>query len=166
MELTSKAASKMVKKLEADLSSLKDKDSMSSTFKASVGEDVESCRPAYNFNESHKQMEVIQMQILKLKHAINKFNVETKLEGFDMTIDQALTYMPMLRSRSMKLKNMKDALPKKRVESYNTQIVDYTYINYDVNDVEKAYETVTDTLSKLQLALDDANLKETFTVEL
>ena len=60
---------------------------------------------------------------------------------------------------------MKSRLPKERVEEqYGRQsnIIDYTYANYDIAAVEADYEKAADELSRAQLALDAANQRETF----
>lgn len=166
MELTSKAANKLLKKLTADIKSLREKENSSSTFKASLEEDVESCRPEYSFKETRQEVEKLEMQVLKLKHAINKFNVETKLDGFDITIDQALAYLPTLNEKLRRLNGMINRLPKERVSLYDTKIIDYVYTNYDIDEVKKEYTETMDKIFRLQLALDIVNVKKTFTVEL
>ena len=49
-------------------------------------------------------------------------------------------------------------------EQYGRQsnIIDYTYANYDIAAVEADYEKAADELSRAQLALDAANQRETF----
>ena len=82
-----------------------------------------------------------------------------------MTIDELLVYIPQLTKRKSKLLEMKSRLPKERVEEqYGRQsnIIDYTYANYDIAAVEADYEKAADELSRAQLALDAANQRETF----
>ena len=60
---------------------------------------------------------------------------------------------------------MKARLPKERVEEqYGRQsnIIDYTYANYDLAAVEADYEETADALSRAQLALDAVNQRDTF----
>ena len=63
---------------------------------------------------------------------------------------------------------MKSQLPKTRANSFRStsNIIDYIYLNYDLNDVETDYERVTDELSRAQLALDAVNQTETFEFDL
>ena len=84
--------------------------------------------------------------------------------GFHMTIDEMLVYIPQLTQRKNKLADMKARLPKERVEEYGRQsnIIDYTYANYDLAAVEADYEKTADELSRAQLALDAVNQRDTF----
>ena len=74
-----------------------------------------------------------------------------------------------IRRRKSKLLEMKSKLPKERVEEqYGRQsnIIDYTYTNYDLAAVEADYEKAVDELSRAQLALDAVNQREIIPVEL
>ena len=107
----------------------------------------------------------LEQRIRRIKHAINLFNATHTVPGFDMTIDEMLVYIPQLTQRKNKLADMKARLPKERVEEqYGRQsnIIDYTYANYDLAAVEADYERVSDELSRAQLALDAVNQRDTF----
>lgn len=87
------------------------------------------------------------------------------MDGFGITIDEMLVYIPQLTKRKSKLLEMKSRLPKERVEEqYGRQsnIIDYTYTNYDLTAVEADYEKTADELSRAQLALDTVNQRDTF----
>lgn len=76
-----------------------------------------------------------------------------------------LVYIPQLTRRKAKLAEMKAKLPKSRVSEVGARIsnvIDYTYLNYDLAEVEADYERVSDELSDAQLALDAVNSSETF----
>lgn len=60
---------------------------------------------------------------------------------------------------------MRAKLPKERVEEqYGRQsnIIDYTYTNYNLEEVETDYTKILDELTRAQLALDAVNQRETF----
>lgn len=87
------------------------------------------------------------------------------MDGFGITIDEMLVYIPQLTKRKSKLLEMKSRLPKERVEEqYGRQsnIIDYTYTNYDLTAVEADYEKTADELSRAQLALDTVNQRDSF----
>ena len=157
MNYTSAQANKLLKKLNDEYTALLDKETRSRDFRAAMGEDVESVRPVYDYAET-------QIRLAELEAKIRTQTVD----GFDMTIDELLVYIPQLTKRKSKLLEMKSRLPKERVEEqYGRQsnIIDYTYANYDIAAVEADYEKAADELSRAQLALDAVNQRETFELE-
>ena len=165
MKYTSAQANKLLKKLNDEYAALLDKETRSRDFRAAMGEDVESVRPVYDYTETQTRLVELERKIRALKHAINRFNTMQAVDGFDMTIDEMLVYIPQLTKRKSKLLEMKSKLPKERVEKqYGRQsnIIDYTYTNYDLSLVEADYEKTADELSRAQLALDAVNQRESF----
>ena len=161
MKYTSAQANKLLKKLNDEYSALLDKEQRSRDFRAAMGEDIESVRPAYDYAKTQARLEELEGAIRRLKHAINRFNTTQVVDGFGITIDEMLVYIPQLT----KLLEMKSRLPKERVEEqYGRQsnIIDYTYTNYDLTAVEADYEKTADELSRAQLALDTVNQRDSF----
>lgn len=168
MKITSSQASKMLKKLNNDYNDLMNLESMSSTFLAAVGEDIESVRPDYNYAETREKADEINSRIRKLKHAINIFNSTTVIPEFNITIDEMLVLIPQLNAKLFRLGQMKSVLPKQRQEIYgksSTNLIDYKYTNYEVSDAERDYSVTSDTLARAQLALDYVNANVTFDFE-
>lgn len=94
------------------------------------------------------------------------FNVTHTLPGFDdLTIDQALVYMPQLREEIRKLSEMSTSLPRERIEDFRSNIVDYSIANYDIDEAVAMYEKASARLTSLQLALDKANTTETIEID-
>lgn len=165
MKYTSAQANKLLKKLNDEYSALLDKEQRSRDFRAAMGEDIESVRPAYDYAKTQARLEELEGTIRRLKHAINRFNTTQVVDGFGITIDEMLVYIPQLTKRKSKLLEMKSRLPKERVEEqYGRQsnIIDYTYTNYDLTAVEADYEKTSDELSRAQLALDTVNQRDSF----
>ena len=138
-------------------------------YNAAMGEDPETVRPAYDYVKTQVELEALEKKIRKLKHAINAFNISHTVPGYDMTVDEMLVYIPQLTKRKEKLADMRSKLPKARVEERygrSSNIIDYVYTNYDINAVKADYDSVSDELSKAQLALDEINGSETFEIEL
>lgn len=165
MKYTSAQANKLLKKLNDEYSALLDKEQRSRDFRAAMGEDIESVRPAYDYAKTQARFEDLEGTIRRLKHAINRFNTTQVVDGFGITIDEMLVYIPQLTKRKSKLLEMKSRLPKERVEEqYGRQsnIIDYTYTNYDLTAVEADYEKTADELSRAQLALDTVNQRDSF----
>ncbi|MBO4484841.1 MAG: hypothetical protein J5738_05590 [Lachnospiraceae bacterium] len=158
MKYTSAQAAKLLSKLQQDFDSLAVLEANAKTFLASVGEDVESVRPEYDYKATKKELDALSAKIRKVKHAINVFNTTTVVPEFGITIDELLVYIPQLSAKKAKLRGMADTLPKARENSYgSSNIIDYRIVNYDIKQVKKDLDVVTDELAKAQLALDTIN---------
>lgn len=170
MKYTSSEASKLLKKLKEECDGLNRKEKMSSVFIATIGEELESIRPEYDYEDIQSKLIAIEAKIRKVKHAINAFNVNTTVPGFDMSIDQMLIYIPQMSARKEKLAGMKDRLPKQREAASafgrSSTLVEYSYANYDIATTERDYESVSAELSKAQTALDLLNNTSSFEIEL
>ena len=165
MQLTSSEAAKLLRKYNDELASLHNLEEQSSTFTVSVGEKEEEVRPAYDYAATRDKISELEGKVRALKHALNQFNCSTQVPGFDMTIDQMLVYLPQLTAKKNKLAGMKNRLPKTRQTRYNSNLVEYTLINYDPAQVEADFEAVSDELARAQTALDTVNTGVRFTWE-
>lgn len=89
--------------------------------------------------------------------------------GINMTVDQALIYIPQLTKRCSKLWEMMNKLPKARetVLGYgrNNSVIDYRYVNYDIEKVENDYYKCKSELDRAQLQLDLVNSTVQLTVD-
>ncbi len=168
-QYTSSKANKLLKKLNEEYTLLIVKENDLKTFRAAVGENVESVRPKYDYLSYKKQLETIEKQIINVKHAINIFNTTHIVKDFNMTIDELLVYIPQLTDKKKRLQEMRLKMPKKRVDNSfgrGSNIIDYEYINYDLEQIEKDYNKISDELSKAQLALDGINNKEMIEIDI
>lgn len=113
-----------------------------------------------------KQIEELEAAARSIKHQINTFNITHTLPGFDdLTIDQALVYIPQMTHRVNKLQDVAASLPKERIDNMRNTFVDYNVANYDIGAAEKAYEDAQDLLAELQLALDSVNNTESMDID-
>ena len=159
--MTSAEAAKVLRKLNEELNSVILKESQSKEFLAALGEDPETVRPAYDYADTNEKINVLERKIRLLKHAINVFNTTTVVPKIDMTIDQALVYIPQLTKRCDKLRVMMDKLPKTRESAYTfgrgNAVIDYRYVNYDIEEVMRDYNKYKIELDCAQLQLDLVN---------
>ena len=166
-ELHIRTSLKLLSKLQQEYNGLDMWEENSKTFLASVGEDVESARPEYDYEKMREQFSAIENKIRKVKHAINIFNTTTLISEFNMTVDEMLVYLPQLSRRKAKLTEMATTLPKARYRSgERSNIIDYKYANYDIDKVKEDLEKITEELSKAQLALDLVNHTKVFCVDI
>lgn len=158
--VTSAEASKLLKKIMDEKNIALNNERQSSTFNASLAEDIESVRPGYNYDETKKYLESCDEKIRILKHAINCFNTTTLVGDTGMTIDQVLVYIPQLTEMKNRLFDMQSRLPKQRVSVGgigNNTVIDYLYTNYSVEQAQEDYTKVSDELRSIQTALDVVN---------
>ncbi len=106
MRMTSAEAAKLLRKLQEELDNVLLMEEQSREFSASLGEDLESVRPAYDYEEVQRRIGGLEERIRRVKHAISAFNLVQEVPGFEgMTIDQMLVYIPQLNRRKAKLAN-------------------------------------------------------------
>lgn len=170
MKYTSAEANKLLRKYKEQLAAIKKKEEMSCKFIVSLGENPESIRPVYDYQKTQQEIEDVENRIVKLKHAINLFNINTLVPEFDMTIDQMLVYIPQLTERKAKLVKMSGRLPKQRVAEHRyyerSNTVEYDYANYSVEQADADLEKVSEELSKAQNALDMVNATVQFEIKI
>ena len=153
MTYTSAQAAKLLRRLNDEYAAMLEREALSREFNAAVGENVDA-------QAAQRELEE---KIRKLKHALNLFNATHVIPEFGITIDEMLVYIPQLTKRKSKLAEMKSKLPKYRVAELGriSNIIDYTYLNYDLSEVEADYARVSDELANAQLALDAINNRDT-----
>lgn len=160
-------ASKLVKQKNEQMRVLLSQERETATTTACLDEDVTELRKVYDFATTQRQMDALNDDIIKLKHAINVFNTTTELPGLGYTIDAALVRMKMLSSKRDRLANMKRIQPVTRQSAgYGKSQPEYVYRNYDAKDVEAEHKKTEEELTSIQLALDKANLDSTIEVDI
>jgi len=167
--VTSAEASKMLRKVIDEKELCRVNENQSCTFNAALGENVEDVRPAYDYEETSRFLDLCNEKIRLIKHAINCFNAKQLVGDTGLTIDQVLVYIPLLTEKKNRLYNMQTTLPKKRRSVAgigNNTVIDYTYANYDVEKAKADYNAVFDELRKLQTELDVVNTTVTMEIEL
>ena len=167
MNCTSAQANKLLKQLQEEQIALQRKETQSRTFVAAITEDIELARPAHDYDATQQRLAKIERDIRVIKHAINAFNLSHTVEGFNMTVDQILVYIPQLSARKEKLSRMAGVLEKTRLNNTGrSNIIEYEYANYDVRRAMEDYTAVSEELSRAQVALDRLNNTETMQIEL
>ena len=167
MKLTSAEANKLLRKLYEDHAALIEAERGSRTFVAATTEKLEDARPDYDYHAIQHKLAELEEKTRQLKHAINLFNVSQPIDDSGMTIDQALIYIPQLSERKRKLTAMRAAQKKKRNESCKgSNLIEYTYANYDIEQAERDYQATSNELARVQNALDRVNSTVQFDISI
>ena len=167
MKYTSSEAAKLLRTLNGEYDALRYKEGQTCEFVAAVGEDIETVRPEYDYPGMQRKLKRLEEQIRAVKHEINRFNLNTVVPGFDMTIDQMLIYIPQLTARKRKLYAMMNRLPKQRERaagSGKNYLIEYSYANYDISAAGEDYRRTSAELVRAQTALDLVNNTETMEI--
>jgi len=165
-KLTSAAANKWIKTLEDEKAFCIAQETSSSVYVLSDNEPED--KPEYDYNKVHQQIMQIDSKIRKIRHAVNVFNITTILPELGLTIDEALVKMAQLNKRKDHLDMMRRRLPKERVNSFgsfNKSVIEYQYVNYDLEQVKMDYQAISDEIMQIQLAIDICNQTIMFEVE-
>lgn len=159
MLISSAYANKMIKQKREEIFELINAERENSTTTAVSDEDVTALRKMYNFKDTQDKINILNADILSLKHAINVFNATYVLPELGYTIDVALVKMSMLTEQKARLGRMK-IVPEitRKKQLYGANKPEYIYRNYDDKEVQKEYDKVVNELTKIQLELDKANL--------
>jgi len=167
MRFTSAEANKYLKELTDEKAMLLVDERQNSTFIAATIENVEDVRPMFSLEESQEKIQLINEKIRKLKHAINLFNVQTVVDGFDITIDEMLVYLPQLSQRVEELSRLSRLPAKERLNDRTSiNLIEYKYANYDVKRARQLSSELVSLQHRAQTALDLINNTVTFEVNI
>lgn len=164
MRMNSDYANKMLKDVQLTLDSVLEEENRNKTYSYTTSE--KPVIPAYDFLETQKKLTVLRKKIAVLKHAINRFNAETKLKGYDITMDEALGRMSMLHYEKKRLNALLSIPETQRERMFRGTDADYICRNFNIEDVKNEYAIVKDELIRLQQAINLANLTEEFEVDI
>ena len=151
------AINKRIKTLVDERSKLFSAERQVCTYSYVAGE--EPVVPEYSFEETQKRIDEISDEILRLKHAVNRFNTSTVIPGTDMTVDAALVRLPILTEQRSRLERLRAVLPITRSAArLGGGTSEYTVRNFELEAVEEVYIRVCDEQVKLQQGLNLVNL--------
>lgn len=167
VKYTSAGANKYIKKLQEEKDFLIKKESDRSIYDSTESETEEVIIPDYSFSDTQNKIEIIDAQIVALKHAINVINTTHQIDcGFEtLTVDQILIKMAQLNNRKETLDRMRSAEKRTKRSGYSGE-VRYLSTNYEPDEVNDKYNAISNQISFMQLALDKFNQTVEFTVEI
>lgn len=162
MKMTITAANREIKRLKEELSRIQEEELCCQVITHSEGE--AQIPVAYDFLATQAKIDGINERIMKIRHAVNVFNVNHILPGAGMTIDAVLIRVAMMSEEKKKLQGMLRIQEVSRKPSYNS--VEISHRNFDKTQVEDRFRRVSDELEKMWAELDLANLTEEIEVDI
>ena len=157
MKVTINEANRKVQQLREEISRIRSEEQETMTYAHSEGEDPFPL--AYDFVKTQKELDKLNAEILKIRHAVSQFNVNAVVPRTSgKTVDSVLIAIAMLNEKRQKLSNML-RIPEVRRENgyHNTEII---HRNFDNAAVQEEYDDVLNELNQLRAALDLFNLTE------
>ena len=170
-KMTSAYANKLLKQLDEDKAFFLNKEHNSCTYTAAVGE--EPVIPEYDYTAVAGEIKAIDEKIQVIKHAINRANVNSVISVGDSqySVDVILIRMSQLNNRKAILDCMRKMQPRERQENHSyisrtSNVPEYKYINFDLNQVKAEYEAISKEIMEMQIALDKYNQTYEFEVDI
>lgn len=163
MKFTSDTANKTLKNLQAEMEATLNSADQSMTY--SHGPAETPIIPKYDFKETEEKVQGLRKKIATIRHAINKFNVNTVIEDLGITVDEALGEMSYLNTKKKRLYRMLQIQETSRQRAFGGREPDITHRNFNIEDAKAEYDKVCEYLIKYQQAINIANLTITFEIE-
>lgn len=163
MKMNSDTASKLIKNLQSEIDMLLQSEKRDCTYSHTPSE--APVIPEYNFADTQKRLEELRGNMAALRHAINRFNIETRIPGFDITVDEALGRMSRLNEDKRRLSRLASIPDVARSREYGSKEPDLVHRNFNSDEVQAAYKETCDQLMRIQQAINVANLTIEFDVD-
>lgn len=155
MKICHMEAMKIVKELEQQKDILiSDEDTRCTV---SYREDEEKVAIKYNYDETRAKIKEIDDKVRMIKSKLAKSNCSVMVDGFDVTIGEALVLLAQMQNEIQQLEYLTNNEQLTRRITYNG-VVEYTECNYDVEKVKAELQEMRTKVGKLQVAIDRANL--------
>lgn len=164
IQVTPDAANKLIRSYKDERRLLMEKERVDCTY-SYLGTE-QPYIPDYDFKQTQERLEVLSDKIIKIKHALNQFNMKTVSPATDMTIDEMLVRMAILSESKLRLERMRKMSPKSRRTYPGTSASEYTEVNFSLEEAEAAYKKTVDELTRIQQELNRININKTFKVDI
>ena len=168
IKVTSDAANKLIKKLEQEKGILTDKISKMSTFIVAITENYDQIKAEqeaeFNLNETISQIDEIDKKIITIRHAKSVFNNSVVMKN-GLTVGDNIIRLAILEKEKGIYSGLATRQKKKRNTSLNKDI-EYTYLNYDLKDAKKKYDSVYAEISEIQEELNIVNSSAEYKFEI
>ena len=114
----------------------------------------------YSYEKNREEMKKIYEQELHIRCALAKFNRVTKIEGFDLTVAEALVRIGQLQGEIKILTDLatKTEYTETSVGGFGSNKTVTNKINYDQSKTIADLKELQQELSRIQIAVDKTNL--------
>ena len=120
--------------------------------------------PDYSYKKTRKAVDELDARIRKLRHLLAVANCTVVVDEFDVTLGEALVMLAQYQNKCDLLEDMSSRQQISQHSSYSGKM-EITCCNYDVATALKDYEARRLVISRLQVAIDRANLTNYVEVE-
>lgn len=111
----------------------------------------------YDYAATREEIAEIDRKIMKIKHALAAANCSVEVDGFGITVGEALVYLAQLNAEYARLGKLASSEKLSRRITYNG-VLEYTECLYDPEEAAAAQRELYSKICKLQVAIDRANL--------
>ena len=168
IKVTSDVANKLIKKLEQEKGILTDKISKMSTFVVAVTENYDQIKAEqeaeFKLNETISQIDEIDKKIITIRHAKSVFNNSVVMKN-GLTVGDNIVRLAILEREKGIYSGLATRKKKKRNTSLNKDI-EYVYLNYELEDAKKKYDSVYTEISEIQEELNIVNSSAEYKFEI
>ena len=155
MKICNMEAMKQIKQLEEEINLLESEERMNCVVSYKEGET--KTIPNYDYKKVRKLINDANDKIRKIKYALQVVNGSYKIDEFNITIAEALVYLAQLNNEYSRLSFLTSKNKISRRITANG-VLEYTECQYNPEDVKKDQKELLAKISKLQVAIDRANL--------
>jgi len=128
--------------------------------------DRETIPNEYDYARSTQELASLQQQERTIKARLAVSNATTKVDGYDMTIAEALVYLAQLsqnKDRLVRLAN-REKLVRGSTSRYSSN-TEYTKACYDIAKAKEDLAKLNQAIANLQMAIDRTNLTNLIDVD-
>ncbi len=120
-------------------------------------EGEEKLTNGYDYDKTRKDIKELDTKIRKIKVKLAKANHEVMVDGFGVSISEALIMLAQLQTEKEQINSIATYKQIDRRITANG-VIEFTECLYDVNKAKADVQQIRQTISQLQMAIDRANL--------
>ena len=155
MKLTIKEAMKKLTILDREVSKILEFEKRESKVVYLKGEKPEAS--SYNYHDVSKELEKLENKKRELKIKIINANANTKTEYKNLSISELLILLAQLSNKLERLEDLAKNKKRERITTNDGQ-VEYTECLFEPKEVEDDITKLAEEITKIQIAIDKANL--------